>query len=311
MITTDTTFVLGAGASIPYGFPSGADLLRLVVQSLSRPPQPSVSFVTYTRLRELGHSEEEIETFQRALVHSGRSSVDAFLEHRTEFLEIGKRAIADVLIQYENIDRLFSLDLKDSWYKYLFEQMNAPLGEFGVNTVRFVTFNYDRSLEAYLEEAIANAYGRSREEAAEQLQAIEVLHLHGQLGFLPTQGLPPEFTRPYRDDRTTEATDIAARQIRVMHEDIDASTDEHFIKTRCMMREALRVFFLGFGFHPENLDRLAVAGLDKGNPGLSGTRLGLTDTEARLISTKTEERIQHHALKDCEIIPFFREYYPL
>ena len=244
-------------------------------------------------------------------MHSGRSSVDAFLEHRTEFLDLGKRAIADVLIQYERIGRLFSLDLSNSWYKYLFEQMNAPFDEFGKNRVGFVTFNYDRSLEAYLEEALANAYGKSNEEAAEQLASIEVVHLHGQLGFLPTGGQPPKRTRPYKDDRTTQATEIGAGEIRVIHENIDSANDEHFIKACSMIRGAAKVFFLGFGFHPENLQRLQIASLNRGNPGLAGTRMGITENEARIIVGNTEERIHHHSLKDCDIVSLFRKFYAL
>jgi hypothetical protein len=53
VITTPTTFILGAGASMPYGFPSGENLVTNVIEILRKP-----KFFHY-----FGFSEGEITEF--------------------------------------------------------------------------------------------------------------------------------------------------------------------------------------------------------------------------------------------------------
>src|SRR5229473_2124193 len=96
-----TVFVLGAGASAPYGFPLGLDLLDLVVTRMTLRDKPNL----FTQF--LGQSYDEMLTFGEALARSGRTSVDAFLEHRPEFIELGKLAIAYALMDRELPDMLF------------------------------------------------------------------------------------------------------------------------------------------------------------------------------------------------------------
>ena len=103
MISNPIVFVLGAGASSCFGYPTGQLLLDRVVQNLKvrngTPP-------TRQQLLDLSHSDDEIDQFADALWYSGQDSVDAFLEHRTEFLELGKLAIAQALMPHENLSCL-------------------------------------------------------------------------------------------------------------------------------------------------------------------------------------------------------------
>src|SRR5712692_234585 len=97
MIRRRTLLVLGAGASIPFGFPSGQQLKAKICAGLSNEP---VEFV-YTLLRACGFDAALIVAFRDEFARSGRSAVDAFLEHRPDFLAVGKAAIAATLIPYE------------------------------------------------------------------------------------------------------------------------------------------------------------------------------------------------------------------
>ena len=66
MIKTPTVFVLGAGASIPYGYPSGEKLREEICHELEDPSHP------YGRmLQSQGFSEKEILEFSSSL-SSGR-----------------------------------------------------------------------------------------------------------------------------------------------------------------------------------------------------------------------------------------------
>lgn len=108
MIKINTVFILGAGASRPFEFPTGPELVERVIKSLQesgigRADKPSA----FDHLHDLGIEVDEIRRFQRHLRLSGAMSVDVFLEHRREFLEIGKAAIAANLIPFEKSILLF------------------------------------------------------------------------------------------------------------------------------------------------------------------------------------------------------------
>jgi len=141
--------------------------------------------------------------------------VDAFLEHRIEFLDIGKAAIASRLIGLEDKDRIFTT--KNSWYQHLYGALNCTQSEFADNALSVVTFNYDRSLECYLHACLANTYGVSEERAAELLEHIPIVHVHGSLGRLPWQSGDAK-VQPYSAELNPESVAAARDSIKVIHE---------------------------------------------------------------------------------------------
>src|SRR3954454_5881386 len=135
MLDVPTVFVLGAGASNPYGFPTGFELSSLVVQQLT--PNHSA----YDQLMRMGASPEDISKFRDTFHRSGKNSVDAFLEHRVDLMRIGKLATAHILIERENIGKLFTYE--NSWLRELYSRMNSTFDTFAKNRLSFITFNYD------------------------------------------------------------------------------------------------------------------------------------------------------------------------
>jgi len=91
MITRPTVLVLGAGASVPYGFPTGRELLIQITDDLN--PRSGDTGLRVT-LRTLPFSDEYISEFREDLVDSNQPSVDAFIENRPSFTDIGKTSIA-------------------------------------------------------------------------------------------------------------------------------------------------------------------------------------------------------------------------
>jgi hypothetical protein len=132
MITHKIVLVLGAGASMPFGFPSGADLKTEITTSLV-PRNP-----WHSLLVEAGFEASHAERFRLSLLKSGKRSVDAFLEHRPDFLDVGKAATACALLPREREDLLFPA--QESWYDYFFNKLNAQFEDFGRNSVSVVTF---------------------------------------------------------------------------------------------------------------------------------------------------------------------------
>jgi hypothetical protein len=231
LIKKRTVLVLGAGASGHFGYPIGLELLNQVVQTTD--PQ-----------------NEEALQFKHRLSRSGYYSVDAFLEHNREFLAIGKLLIADCLKRREVPDRLFAPN-NPGWYQYFF---NCLLGErpddIAQNQVTIITFNYDRSIEYYLHESIANRYNASSVNALRLLRTIPIIHVHGILGEYPEVPYSP---RPNQD--TLESI---CQKIQIVHELTDNTNDfctTEFRKAHDALASAERIFFLGFGFYEDNVRR--------------------------------------------------------
>jgi len=251
MITEPTALILGAGASMPYGFPSGLDLMRKILNEI----RPGQSTELSQKLTDIfGIEQDDIDYLYESLSRSGKLSVDAFLEHQRGFLKIGQLAITLTLVQYEIEDRLFAPKMAGkSWYEYLWNKLDAPFEDFDKNKLSIITFNYDRSLEQYLITAMKNLYDKSEKQCAERLSKIPIIHVHGKLGNLVWQG---EISRPYKPRCYRKVEDISNQIIVIPEKEGTSSEFEEAIK---LMLAAQHVYFLGFGYHPKNLERLRVA----------------------------------------------------
>lgn len=306
MITVPTTLVLGAGASKPYGFPSGYELRQLLCN-------PS----NIRGLQNFGGSDDAVTAFSEAFLKSGMPSIDTFLARRGEhkvgrygvtYAEVGKDAIAYCLIQRERPD-LLHMASDDHWYQYLWSFMADSLESFGANKLRIITFNYDRSLEYYLLTALQHTFGLTAQEAAQHLQKIPILHVYGQLAMLPELPKNGYETRRYHSDVSNPAyITVAARGIRVIDE--RRNDDEIFEEAYSYLRDAERICFLGFGFDPINVRRLQVDKLTQYirsnslETRIFATTVGLENAERGLVINKlnTQKTVEytHHSKVNIE-----------
>lgn len=283
VIKTPTVLILGAGASAPYGFPVGSNLfVKIRDHQFQDPPVRDPDFAPLF--------EERLDKFRRALSRCGRHSVDAFLEHQAEgTVDLGKRLIACALIPLEDEDALFAPktpgDHNKGWYQHLFEALRTPPDDFGTNELSVITFNYDRSLEHFISNALEHSYGMPSEMALQELQKIEIIHLHGSLGEYGKEG--PR----YGHDLTGAAVKRAMSSIRIVHQAIDIDTDPLFVKARRVLSKAEKVIMLGFGFSPENVERLRLDEIPKGVI-LDSSAYGMTKREMKRNGQLTGRRVR-------------------
>lgn len=271
MIERDTVLVLGAGASTPYGFPVGSRLVDYVVKNTRKP-----AYNLYQLLGACGFSGENINEFRTHLDLSMQPSVDAFVETRPEFMDIGKCAIAAGLIPCEKEAMLYR-DTPQHWYRYLFERMGPKLDDFRRSRLAILTFNYDRSFEHFLYLALQHSFNLSDEEYRQFLDGLDglpIIHLYGQLGSLPyivAEGRP---YLPNIDQRIVRET---AKQIRIIHE---TPEDDKVFKTASYLIERAEVLsFLGFRYHLPNLERLRLPDVLREGTAVFGSAFGMTHTE--------------------------------
>ena len=296
MISSRTTLVLGAGASMPYGFPSGAELREQLCSIENLSPL----------LDEFPFDKHDIKTFCREFHHSGLESIDAFLARRGEskvypsgptFSDIGKAGIALLLIKCERHKNLFRFGNEDPWYQYLWRYVVNSLDGLQEKKLTIITFNYDRSLECYLLTTMQSATGVTLEEAAARVREINIIHVYGRLGALKGLESEDEASREYLPVTKAENIRIAAAGIKVMAESHEDSAT--FSAAKDALRISDRVCFLGFGFDSLNTQRLGIeqslasAYRDKAfrGPFLYSTTLGMKDAERasviELLSPKT------------------------
>ncbi len=299
MITKPTVLVLGAGASNPYGYPTGKNLKKTIIEDLVR----NGSKMRDLLINHQAKSEKEIIAFRKALMRSGQASIDAFLEHQPHYIEIGKLVITVALAEKENLDDMFA---RGDWYEHLFRNLDNSFEDFEKNNLSIITFNYDRSIETYLFNALKYSYGKREEDVARALSAIPIIHLHGQIGNLPWQN--DLSNRDYGNSDENFKLKTSSEGIRIIHE-ADVEKSDNFNKAKELLKNANQIYFLGFGYHSENVRRLGILDMDTSGKVVTGTCLHMTGREATDTMTRCSDKINlnepgsHH----MSILDFIRE----
>lgn len=250
MISAPTVLVLGAGASVPYGFPTGVQLRTNMIR---RNPASEPSIVEV--LNQLNFNRKTALRFHKELARCGLKSVDQLLEQREDLRQIGKTLIAIELVQCESDSRLFAAG--QDWYRYLYAYLTDGLKEWsdiGRNKLTVVTYNYDRSLEYFLYNAVGSGARTSLKEAANLVRPIEIIHLHGLLGHPSFHLGASETERPYTSELTPQAVLAATKGIKIIHEGDPQGED--YERARLAIERSERVVFLGFGYDSTNVIRL-------------------------------------------------------
>src|SRR3989344_5268027 len=298
MITKPTVLVLGAGASNPYGYPTGKQLKKTMLEELANPSSRMVSIFSYQAF-----GERDIQSFRKALLRSGQASIDAFLEHQPRFMEMGKLAITVALAAKENTDGMFIIG---DWYEHLFRALDARPDEFSKNKFSIVTFNYDRSIETFLVNSLKYSYDKTEEDAGKILSSIPIIHLHGQIGNLPWQD--KQTNREYGNIDDNFQIKQSSAGIRIIHE-ADAAKDAAFIASRKLIGDAEQIYFLGFGYHPDNIARLGIAEIDIEGRAVFGTCMGYTNGEAEDTMVRCGRKIdlKQPGSQHFSILQFMRE----
>jgi hypothetical protein len=275
MIKTKTVFVLGAGAHHPYGLPIGSSLIQKIVEMLPTKVNDNSNSFRDSFFEIYGSTFGSIDNilmnFRHKLSLTGHRSIDSFLAayaSQEGFPEVGKLAVATVLLPLEFLHKFSLLDRKNpdqDWMSFLFSHMlegcvNKPIEHFlESNSVSFVTFNYDRTLEYLLNVRLVNSFGITTKLALERVKQFPIVHVYGSLGEFNTAALSrKEATISHRSGHPMPFLPSefheAAKSIRLMYD--DRVGDEFIAGAKNEIATAKVVIFLGFGFDPDNISRL-------------------------------------------------------
>lgn len=250
MIATDTVFVLGAGASVPFRFPTGAKLREMLCAQLHRGQS------VFELLRQCDFAEDQIVRLHDEFERSGVTSIDAFIAFRPKFQRIGELAIAAILVPIEDQQTLTSVGRKSGnsdWYQMLWNEMLTGVAEpkdLLLNRISFVSFNYDRSLEQYLLNAISSTFGLDQQAAYDLLSQLPIQHVYGSLGaYTPGSGYR---YGGHKYEAMVKVIINASQSIKT----IPATRGPRDEVSASWLAKAQRVFVMGFGFDPSNCARI-------------------------------------------------------
>jgi hypothetical protein len=295
MLKHRTVFILGAGASKDYGYPSGPELLQLVREDCL-----SVQNRHFNHLPGGVQADPRRYGALRELIDNCNfRSIDALLAAYPDFIDIGKLLIALRLLPCERPDLPFQLNMRSAnWMLYLVERLQGEnISDCEENDVTFITFNYDRCLEYFLERQLRTTYPRASDESIQLvLDRFRIIHVHGHLGAL--RDLP----HGSFDLRIGPVAALeAANQITIIHEANPKSPE--FEAAWGAIEAAERVGFLGFGFHSTNIVRLRLATLI-GSKLIYGSAKDMTEPE--LIHIRSTARPGRSKLVDGDCLSALR-----
>lgn len=282
------TFILGAGASVAYGLPTGDELVQRVATHMLRSGNDCD--------KKLG---SKLELYAPL-------SIDSYLmkhysqEGRESALRSYKAYIAFEIMQslqnaslgrsngYEETDKAtkkFSLRNPENWMRFVIPELldlyeNYPESEC---PIKFVIFNYDLSLEFYLDRVISE-YETTNEGFKKgffKWISEAIIHLYGQVGFYSWQ-----------KDRADNAMNIwyllssswekralvspthlldyayeLQKHIRVIGEPARAN-DAHVTLAKDWIRKSYSLVFTGYGFNEDNNKLLELSETSKSVEGV-------------------------------------------
>jgi hypothetical protein len=302
-----TVFVLGAGASCPCGYPSGARLRELICFDGGF----RSDYSDYLRRNNIKEEKPgEVNRFRKIFKDANIKSIDVFMANNPKLAPIGKYIIAYEVFRAErnscfgeeakriqeeeeramDSDSRYRRDLirgtpqfqGGDWYSYLYNRLieglvgKNALPDFSNGNLAFITFNYDRSLEHFLYESLRNSFTEVGEDnIVQSLGKLKILHVYGQIAPLKWQN--PDDYVDYKPKTDESLLQNAANNIRTIYEE---KQNRELTEAQDLLKQSDEIFFLGFGFAEENMEVLGLPGvIPPGNCRVYGTAYGLETKE--------------------------------
>ena len=309
-------FIIGAGCSVPYGFPTGVMLMQKLKnfdygEKLPRNDEYPIGdlFLVNLYQERFGYSianniglhgskyawslpstkdedlynqlmDEIVLPFSQSIRHSMMVSTDEFLKNRlgqkqNEQADFGKRLIAYEILKAEQASRLGNID----WIQHLLSRIDQQDNwkEILKQTV-FLTFNYDRVLEYCIFLYLTSDKQYADADAHAFIKEMQIHHVNGFIGSLEEIPFGAVENGKYQEIAKRMETVWEKRQNR------DESEKE---KYQGFLKNAERVYFLGFSYIPDNLESI---GIPRGaeiirNAKVYATAMGLSSQNRLRIST--------------------------
>lgn len=313
-------FVIGAGASVPYGLPTGFDLLQ-TIKSIDFKKLPNPLLEQFF-LKLIGYSvniaqnpKRKVQLFDKVakeilipVQNSCILSIDQFLKNHLDNDNIQfvlKSILSFIILSSENVaynnrfnpkaqteNHLGNID----WIQHLISRIdlecnnNDDLISFFDNTT-FISFNYDRILEFFLYSFLKHDRLLTGLEAQQTIDKMKIFHINGYLGGLDII--------PFGVNNVKYDTVInTMRTVWEAPADEDLSTFEY---AKSLVHSADRVFILGTSYIPDNNKSIGLDDLPL-ESNIYGTAFGLSEANiGRVLNFFNSKDREYHSKGECKI----------
>lgn len=247
----NAVFIIGAGASEPYGFPTGYILRKNILElqhhhpetGTSKSNQTHVMFLEYLKLE--GFKGNDFQKFIYDFAGTGAQSIDEFLQQYSKvnhpYHRLGQLIIY-YLISIEESEWSIRREGVD-WIELLirFLMQRETQDDFLNNPPRFISFNYDNYLKYKIEFNLKTQFLK------ENYEFKNVINIYGK-----TSGL--NYSKENKEVYNLVNFDEIVREsknISIIRED-DVESDLTVKEIRKNINDASKVIILGYGFNRFN-----------------------------------------------------------
>lgn len=255
---TPTLLILGAGASVPYGLPTGAELTEKVAKELLGLPPLSNAY--------LERDSNQLALLSTRVAYSGTPTIDRYIaeqEHDRDKSDL-KRGMCRALVRAESAAITRHTKTDGDWIAWVFHTRLATTPTtFQENRLDVVTFNYDRVPELLFAQMMASTYNKCVCDCYDIVQCDSIPHgdndprrprfnhIMGSLQHPPT----PSGHRwgEHRISTKPGAFDS-------VHQWISVISDPPQNRQPIDYSRYQRIIFLGCGYHVENMERIGLGG---------------------------------------------------
>jgi hypothetical protein len=285
--------VLGAGASRELGFPTGWELMDRILREISLNDRYEFGngqgqfsdlvnqFLTVSgkrtetredQVRNLAFFKQSllpIRSAMEAWMNRGKG-LDAFLNQNGEDglpKQFGKFAISYYIMgQEEWLMRENLYAFNRNWLRELLERHFQPMKEEvrkGEIKVKLIIFNYDRVVEHFFYNFLRHAPAPvipgfdnrlMTDESKDIVDSFGNLHVYNKIADLEWQNRAGKSIRFGERNNDRPGLQAASETVRLVAEPgLGRVSDQMINEIRSIMSEADRIYFLGFGFDPDNM----------------------------------------------------------
>ena len=337
----NTVLVLGAGASCDFGLPTGDALSRQIEAMLTysfdangHPMRGDDTIYAQCIGAYPGDQVKVVQFFEagaklsRSISYS-RSIDDALFKFGDDrfIVQAGKVAIVAAILYRERQSWLYKFQtLSDDNARYQLLKSNSDLWLLNVlrliqskiklsearstfSDLIIINFNYDRCLEHYLFHALQPAFSIGEADAVEILSRLRIIRPYGKVASLPWEVAKEQKLRFGQNVELVELFEMSSNVRTFMEQQHDS---EDMQQAKYFISKAQQIAFLGFGYHPQNIEFLGSASIHP-NLRMYGTVFNTSSADQeyfkeliyRYIMNGGEKEI---SFQDADCSTFVRDY---
>jgi len=282
MLSKKTVFILGAGASKPYGFPTAIELSNEVILNSSQLIKSIMR--KYEQTEQIIKDDENIfgqgflDKFKKAH-NSHPISIDEFLSKENNFSFYGLQLMIHYLMMCERESRK---QQKSDWIELLIDKVSKGVSflvkdreiDKNFSKIKIITFNYERSFEHLLFKCLINkSYSENNVKHFLRLFSENIIHIYGSIGKIldsvSEKNIKSGFCQYGYCADDYELYRII-ENIKIMYDE----RREFELKIKDFIKDAEQIFFLGFGFDEFNIANLYLNSIENPNVKIYGTVKG-------------------------------------